>query len=124
MKKRRNAGSIDSEVTSALPTVNVDSLSGRSPYGDEHKLFERALSWVFARDAESLEKSAALLTACCMISEISLEKLFKNLKNLRKSSSKCLNGSGKKSKKKKKKLADKTKQIKKKTNIWKNCIII
>lgn len=102
MKKKKctKADSVENQTNSALPVAPVDTHPDRFAYGAEHELFGQALSRVFARDAESLEKSAALLTACCMISKISFEKFFTNLKKVCKTSSKRLKPKKKKEKKK------------------------
>lgn len=46
----------------------------------DKELLNCALSRSFAQDTESLERSVALLTACCMINKISFEKIFTSLK--------------------------------------------
>ena len=112
-KKNSKADSVENQTISSLPITPVNTCYDRFAYGAEHELFEQALSRVFARDAESLEKSAALLTACCMISKISFEKIFKHLKKVCKTSSKRL----KPEKNSKKKINErKQKKLKKKVS--------
>lgn len=101
---RSKAVSTESQMISTLANT-----SDRFAYGADHELFEQAFSRIFAKDAESLEKSAALLTACCMISKISFEKFFTSLKKACKSSQRLKPKTKKKEKKTDKK---KTKNLK------------
>lgn len=100
VKKNKKASNTMSIINGNLPATPVDCCSDHLVREAEHELFEQAFSRIFARDAESLEKSAALLTACCIISKISFEKFVKNLKKVCKTSSKRLKPEGKKKRKK------------------------
>lgn len=114
-KIRKRGNKTSDEKSNSIHAESIIRASNRRLIRDpgaDQELFEQALSRCFARDAESLEKSAALLTACCMISKISVEKIFKNLKKFcSKTSSKkqhLRKREKEKKKKKKQKKDDKT----------------
>lgn len=50
--------------------------------GADDELMDLALTRVFAEDAEADEKVAAVLTACCILSKLSLEKFCHKVKKV------------------------------------------
>ena len=69
----------------------------------DQELIDVAFSRIAADDAEADERAAALITACCLVSKITLEKFCARLRKafFKKKNQKTRHGSGKKGKEKK-----------------------
>lgn len=65
----------------ALQHDLVYSRNGNRRLADE-KLIKVALSRLTAENSDNVERSAALLTACCLVSKITLEQFFSRVKKV------------------------------------------